>query len=167
MKALINHGPGITLSTFVFVLLISCGVSAIGVPAQSDNSSIDGVYEFISEVDVLTEPQKARVERRTPEWSGIWHFQRGYFSFVEMKGKRTQELEKQDVDFYASAGPYQMKGTSLWLKRDYTISAPLVGLGLSFSYRFDGDNLILTRLLVPNVEDMRKGTSVITLKRLK
>ena len=135
-----------------------------------DTDKLDGVYEFVSESVVLTEPKKTSYKRASPEWGGIWQFQKGYFTSVLMKGRRDNFFDPkklEDFGFESSTGPYEIQGKSISLIQTYTFHPFEVDRSILVDYRFKGNTLILTQTLQPYVEDLRKGTITTVLRRLK
>lgn len=131
---------------------------------------LDGVYEFVSESEILAEPKKTSYKRTSTEWGGIWQFQNGYFTRVLMKRRRDaffnpQKLE--DFGFESSAGRYEIEGGSVRLVQSYTFNPLNVERSVLIDYHFDGDTLVLTQTLQPYIEDLRKGTITTVLRRLK
>ena len=134
------------------------------------SDKLDGVYEFVSESVVLTEPEKTAYKRISSEWGGIWQFQNGYFTSVLMKRRRDtffNPQKREDFGFESSAGPYEIEGKSIRLIQTYTFHPFEVDRSILVDYRFDGDTLVLTQTLKPYVEDLRRGTITIVLRRLK
>jgi hypothetical protein len=131
--------------------------------------SIEGVYEFVSESTQLTKPKKETFKRTPPDWAGIWQFQKGHFTSVLMKARRDRFFARnnQDLGFESSAGSYGVKGKDVELTQTYTLSPFDVGGSLLMAYDIDGDTLTLTETLYPHVEDLREGTIVLVLRRLK
>ncbi len=164
----------LTVLTLIMVFAFGCSAQSKN-PAEGRVSAVspdklDGVYEFVSESEVLTEPKKFAYKRTSPEWGGIWQFQNGYFTRVLMKGRRDAFFDPQkleDFGFESSAGPYEIKGGSILLVQSYTFNPLDVGRSMLKDYRFDGDTLILTQTLQPYVEDLRRGTITTVLRRLK
>lgn len=134
------------------------------------SNKLDGVYEFVSESLVLTEPKEITHKRTSPDWNGIWQFQNGYFTSVLMKGRRDTFFNpkaREDFGFESSAGPYEIKGNNIRLTQAYTFHPFEVDRSILMDYRFDGDTLVLTRTLKPYVRDLRRGTITTVLRRLK
>jgi len=131
---------------------------------------LDGVYEFVSESVVLTEPEKTSYKRTSPEWGGIWQFQNGHFTSVLMKGRRDNFFspkKREDLGFESSAGPYEIRGKTIRLIQTYTFHPFEVDRSIHLDYQFVGNTLALTQTLQPYVEDLRKGAITTVLRRLK
>lgn len=131
---------------------------------------LDGVYEFVSEATVLSEPRKETGFRASSEWDGIWQFQNGYYTCVLMKKRRPNFYSRENLDdlgFESFAGHYDIKGNSVRLEQTYAFNPMDVGRSVLLVYQLDGDTLVLTEKLNPSVEDIRRGTVTITLRRIK
>jgi hypothetical protein len=136
----------------------------------SSTGKLDGVYEFVSESVVLTQPKQDAYERTSSEWRGLWQFQNGFFTRVLMKRRRDAFFDPQkreDFGFESSAGPYESEGRGIRLVQSYTFHPFDVGRSVLMDYHFDGDRLILAQTLQPYLEDLRKGTITTVLRRLK
>jgi hypothetical protein len=164
------------LTVFVLVasLILACSAqSKNSVEGQVDTISPDklhGVYEFVSESVILTEPKKVDYKRTSPEWEGMWQFQNGHFTRVLMKRRRDaffNPQKREDFGFESSAGPYELEGKSLRLIQAYTFHPFEVDRSIVMNYHFDGDTLVLTQTLQPYIEDLRKGTIKTVLRRSK
>jgi len=134
------------------------------------SDKLDGVYEFVSESVVLTEPKKTAYKRTSSELGGIWQFQNGYFTRVLMKRRRDTFFDPQkleDFGFESSAGPYEIEGMSIRLIQAYAFHPFDVDRSMLMDYRFDGNTLVLTQTLQPYVEDLRRGTITTILRRLR
>jgi hypothetical protein len=157
------------------ILLMGCATSNKSLPQDQGRVAIsdelEGVYEFISEITTLTKPEKSISERTSSEWSGIWHFQHGYYSRVIMKKKGRSSLcypqTSDSFGYESSAGTYQVRSNGVYLSEEFTICTLNTGRSEGWEYHFDGDNLVLTRTLHPYVEDIREGTITTVLRRLK
>jgi hypothetical protein len=164
------------LTVFALVVSLTFGCSAQsknfaeGQVSAVNHDKLNGVYEFVSESAVLTEPKKAAYERTSPEWGGLWQFQNGYFTRILMKARRDaffNPQELRDFGFESSAGSYEIKGESVLIVQTYTFNPLDVGRSMHMKYSFTGDTLILTQTFQPYVEDLRKGTITTVLRRLK
>jgi hypothetical protein len=134
------------------------------------SDKLDGVYEFVSELTVLTAPRKATQERRSSEWAGIWQLQDGHYTRVLMKRRRDRFFEPKKLDdlgFESFAGPYEIKGDSISLTQDYAFNPFTIGRSALFRYRSEGDTLTLIERLHPYMEDLREGTITIVLRKVK
>jgi hypothetical protein len=94
---------------------------AEGYVSSKSPEKLDGVYEFVSESVALVEPKNAASQRTSPEWSGIWQFQNGYFTRILMKRRRDAFFDpkkRDDFGFESSAGRYEIEGRNVRLVRD-------------------------------------------------
>ncbi|QQS48894.1 MAG: hypothetical protein IPM66_09840 [Acidobacteriota bacterium] len=162
------------LATFALVagLMFSCSAQsknfAEGQGRVASSNKLDGVYEFVSESTVLTEPKNAAYNRAEPEWRGMWQFQNGYFTRILMKRRRDSFFDPQkreDFGFESFAGRYKMEGGKVRLVQDLAFHPFDVDRSALLEYRFDGDELIFTQTLQPYVEDLRNGTITTVLRR--
>lgn len=163
-----------TVFILVIGLMLGCSVHSEKFTESQEGISnfdkLDGVYEFISESTVLTEPKGTAYKRTSPEWSGMWQFQKGYFARVLMKRRRDTFFDPrkwEDFGFESSAGRYEIAGKSVRFIQDQAFHPFDVDRSALMDYRFEQDSLVLTQTLQPYLEDLRKGTITIVLRRLK
>lgn len=163
-----------TMFALIVGVMFGCSAQsknfAEGRGGVASSDKLDGVYEFVSETTVLTEPKKATHKRAVPEWSGMWQLQNGYFTRVLMKRRRDSFFEPQtreDFGFESLAGRYEMEGGRVRLIQDLAFHPFDVDRSALMDYRVDGDTLVITQTLQPYVEDLRKGTITTILRRLK
>ena len=158
---------------FAAVLLCSIPGTALTQSRGSDKSTaiLEGAYEFVSEVTVLTEPadalpeQAERTSRRTAEdWSGLWLLKDGRFSRTLMKRSRPEFPDK--LGYESSAGTYRVEGKWVEFTDELKLS-PLDHVGYHrMEFRLDGDMLTLRETWHPsNPHVAYGGTSTIVLKR--
>lgn len=138
--------------------------------APSTSSTLDGVYEFVSESTVLTAPKRSVQERISAQWSGVWQFQSGHYTQVLMKRRRDNFFNSKtlgDLGFESSAGSYEIQEENILLRRRYSFNPLNVDGFVLMAYRTDGNTLTLTQTLHPYVEDLREGTITTVLRRVK
>lgn len=164
----------IATCTFIIALLSACSAHsqnlAEGRVSINGSGKLDGVYEFVSESTVLTEPRKAAYQRSSPEWTGIWQFQNGYYTRILMKGRRDTFFDSkgfEDLGFESFAGPYEVEGGSVRLIQKYAIHPFAVDRSALMKYQINGETLTLTETLHPYLEDPREGTVTTVLRRVK
>ena len=129
-----------------------------------------GVYDFVSETTVLSKPRKSVLKRISPEWTGIWQFQDGYYTRVIMKGRRDTFFDSkkfEDLGFESFAGPYEFEGAGVRLIQKYAINPFSVDRSALMDFQIDGDTVTLIQTLRPYLEDPREGTITIVLRRVK
>jgi hypothetical protein len=161
-------------SIFIIALLSACSANSQKLAEVQANVSsperLDGVYEFVSESIILTQPKKSTSERTSSEWAGIWQFHNGYYTRVMMKRRRDRFFQYNSLDnlgFESSAGPYEIGGESVLLSQPLAFIPLQVDRHVRLTYRIDGDTLTLIENLQPYVEDIREGTITTVLRRLK
>jgi hypothetical protein len=164
----------IAICALTIALLSACSVHsqnvAKGRVSVNGSGKLDGVYEFVSESTVLTEPRKTAYKRTSPEWAGVWQFQNGYYTRVLMKRSRVNFFDYKNLDdlgFESFAGPYEINGDSVLLKQTYAFNPLYVDGFAPMTYRVDGDTLTLLEKLHSHVEDLREGTVTTVLRRVK
>jgi hypothetical protein len=176
----VRFGDAVSIATFlffvsldlmkhaVFALLFASSVTA-GQPKITDDS-LRGAWEFISEETVITEPRAGTSRRATPDWVGMWIFERGYFSCTLMRRDRRLEdflhpKSPEDLGFEAYAGGYELDKGTLLLYPNY----PFHPLGQmprhEYEIQLNGDTLTLVERWGPILERMTAGTMTVVLKR--
>lgn len=161
-------------------LLISLMLLGIGLPGPSGSdqassqcttpeNALDGAYQFVSESAHLSQPKIENIERKSPEWEGIWQFQKGYYTSIMTKAGRERLLMNSGsgVGALAYGGKFEKRGNELVLYQDYAISPLEANRPKSVQYSLHGNVLTLTQTLHPYVEDTRAGTIVTVLKKLQ
>lgn len=158
-------------------LLLLWSIAFVGGPrllqekgAQGKTLPLSGVYELVSETTVLTAPQVEESLRTSADWAGQWQFCDGHYSRIYMKRQRDKFFDsnkKENLGFEASAGSFELKGTTLYLTSPYELSPLGVGGSSELSYRLEEDNLILTKTLYKTVESPGEGQVTTVLRRIK
>jgi hypothetical protein len=163
------------LIAFISAAVLLCPIlgSALSEGLNGDKrpAALEGAYEFVSEVTVLTEPadalpeQPERTSRRTAqEWAGLWLLQDGRFSRTMMKRSRPQFPDK--LGYESSAGTYRVDGKWVEFTDELKLS-PLDYVGYHrMEFRLDGDRLTLSETWHPsNPHIAYGGTRTIVLQR--
>ena len=164
----------ITIIVFIAITFLTCFSSSQNLAKKYSEGKIegklDGVYEFISESTVLTKPRKTSLKRSKPEWGGVWHFQKNYYSCLLMERKRESFYDPKKLDdfgFESFSGTYELEGDSVRLIQDYAFNPYSIGRSVQMKYKIEGERLTMTQSLSPYLEDLREGTITIVLHRLK
>lgn len=135
--------------------------------------SIDGVYNLVSETTILSKPKATQKSRKSPDWSGLYHFQNGYFSIVLMNQTRKMDWftkfpkNVEELGFESFAGKYEITGKTLVLKPELALH-PFYGSRLrTFEFKTEKENLILTENIYPYPENVSEGQRVLVLHKIK
>jgi hypothetical protein len=160
------------LSIIVSVILLG-SVQALPDSKQSPKIvSLDGAYEFVSEVITYTKPERATERRDNSEWAGQWLFVDGRFSRSMMKKSRPSTLFNppkagEAIGYASASGHYVLEGQAITMYLDIVEHPQNIGYPDYLQYRLDGDTLILTRKWSPNRHTDSEGQSVLVLRRIK
>lgn len=156
--------------TFYLSLLFILIVSLIGAGQETsvtEQDEIDGVYEFVSQQTIITEPNQGTRSLSAPDWVGTWHFSQGSFSTILMRKKRTKFAirEKYDEDYDSFGGIYSVENQTLTLIPLFALRPGNQDQSIRLKFQIKENTLILTQYLNPFIEDMRRGAIVTTLRK--
>lgn len=135
--------------------------------------NIEGVYKLVSETTTLKKPIIKTSYRKAPEWTGLYNFQKGYFSIVLMDQKREPDWfakfpkNSSELGFESFAGTYEIAGKNLVLKSEFVLNPFLVGRLRTFEVRTENNALILMENIYPYPENVSEGQRVLVLHKVK
>jgi hypothetical protein len=142
-------------------------------PNEPEDSSIDGVYKFISRTTSLTAPRQSTEKLTDAEWYGIWIFKNGYFSQTRDKVDRTGWLpgrfpdNPDGIGFDGGSGTFSLNGKTIELKYRTSFYPGRTGIVETLEFRLENNLLILTEEMAPHVESSATGQRVTVLQRIK
>jgi hypothetical protein len=129
--------------------------------ATSEPQNIEGLYDFVSETDEITKPEKKTKTRTSEEWEGVWHFCGGYFYRIVRKKTLSPEVHSE---LESATGAYRIQGDDLILLPQVSqlFRTPMTE---KMALKFEDDRLILTRELIPSYESISAGKVTVVLRR--
>jgi hypothetical protein len=136
------------------------------------NSSLDGVYEFVSETTTITSPEQSFTKRDEAEWKGLWMFQKGYFSFTMEKRDRSEWTPRhfpdspRGVGFDGASGKFINNGNELSLDYKLSFYPGRTPTTSTFQYSISDNKITLTEDLRPGRENAATGQRIIILRKI-
>ena len=167
---------------FVAMFLTSCASQYNGqalkkqqptTQSSQESSTVDGIYEFVSDSTNITSPEPRTERIANPQWQGLWIFHNGYFSQTLMKNDRTEWTpahfpdDARKVGFDGVAGRYTVDGDAMKLHYRLSFYPGRANEDRTLKYRFENDELILTEELIPGREYIAAGQRVTVLRRVR
>lgn len=153
-------------------LLIICCAMVLPVYAQQktnaqpeanapESRNVDGIYDFVSETEELTKPEKQIKMRTSGEWEGVWHFCGGRFYRIIRKKTASPEVRSE---LESSVGSYRIQDNDLILMPQISqlFRTPLTE---KMAFKFEGKKLILTQELSSSYESISEGRVITILQR--
>lgn len=162
-----NKSIVVVLQTcLLYLALVNSPVAQV--TARKDLSSLNGVYEWMSQEIRTKKPSPSVFLLSPPEWNGTWQINDGFFSSQLMKNRREKffDCNDQDLGYESFAGTYVIDNDQIVFTQKYSLNPLYKGRPVVMRYRTEGNKLIFVQKLTPIIEDLREGIITITLVKV-
>lgn len=126
-----------------------------------ESQNVEGIYDFVSETEELTKPEKQIKRRTSGEWEGVWHFCDGHFYRIIRKKTASPEVR---AELESATGAYRIQDNDLILMPQISqlFRTPLTE---KMAFKFEDKKLTLTQELISSYESISEGRVITILRR--
>lgn len=143
------------------------GNSGLRESASNKTTSIDGVYDFVSETTMLTKPETKSIQRTSNDWVGVWCFHGDRFNY-EMMFKRRPPFPKtmHDLGYRSGVGRFELKDNNIILQPTISLDQVELLQSKTLDYKIQDRTLTLIENMTPYMENQAEGQRTTILRKV-